>query len=54
MTDVRNRRRARATAIALQAEDARQALIRRALLAVTGGLIAAVAVAALAMRGIGF
>ncbi len=53
MTDVRNRRRARATAIAL-AEDARQALVRRALLAVSGGLIAAVAVAALAMRGMGY
>ncbi|MBS9476456.1 hypothetical protein [Ancylobacter radicis] len=46
-------RRARATAIALRAEDARQALIRRALLAVSGGLIAAAAVAALALRGAG-
>ncbi|MCK0208582.1 hypothetical protein MWN33_11120 [Starkeya koreensis] len=53
MTDPRNRRRARATAIALNAEDARQAMIRRALLAVTGGMIAATAVAALAMKAAG-
>lgn len=53
MTDPRSRRRARATAIALRAEDARQALIRRALLAVTGGLLAATALAALALRGAG-
>ncbi|WP_202911164.1 hypothetical protein [Ancylobacter sp. TS-1] len=53
MNDPRNRRRARATAIALRAEDARQALIRRALLAVTGGMIAAAALAALALKGAG-
>ncbi|MCS0496976.1 hypothetical protein [Ancylobacter mangrovi] len=52
MTDPRNRRRA-ARAIALRAEDARQMMIRRALLAVSGGLIAALGCAAIALKGAG-
>ncbi|WP_170308654.1 hypothetical protein [Ancylobacter pratisalsi] len=52
MNDPRTRRRT-ARAIALRAEDARQMMIRRALLAVTGGLLAALGCAAIALRGAG-
>ncbi len=50
MTQLRNRPRARA--IAIRAEEARQALIRRAILAVAGGMIAAAGLAA-ALHGVG-
>ncbi|GLK71618.1 hypothetical protein KHC23_12580 [Ancylobacter dichloromethanicus] len=44
MTQLRNRPRARA--IAIRAEEARQDLIRRAILAVAGGLVVAAGLAA--------
>lgn len=50
MTQLRHRPRARA--IALRAEDARQAFLRRAFLAVTGGIIAAAGLA-VALHGVG-
>ncbi|WP_018391002.1 hypothetical protein [Ancylobacter sp. FA202] len=39
-------RRSRARAIAIRAEDARQALIRRAILAVAGGMVLAAGLSA--------
>ncbi|WP_428030100.1 hypothetical protein [Ancylobacter sp.] len=50
MTHLRHRPRARA--IALRADEARQALIRRAFLAVAGGLVVAAGLAA-ALHGVG-
>lgn len=45
------RRQPRARAIAIRAEEARQGLIRRAILAVAGGLVVAAGLAAL--HGVG-
>lgn len=44
-------RRPRARAIAIRAEEARQALIRRAILAVAGGMVAAAGLAAVLNGG---
>ena len=48
-----NRNRRTARAIALRAEDARQALLNRALLAIAGGTLAAIAGVAVAARAAG-